>query len=80
MGYGDARVSAVAAELRVEKAARQVPMELLADRSGVPVETLFQYLAGIRDMPLMSFLAICEGLDVDPGDLLRRVGASERPH
>ncbi len=55
-------------------------MELLADRSGVPVETLFQYLAGIRDMPLMSFLAICEGLDVDPGDLLRRVGASERPH
>ncbi|WP_138444045.1 helix-turn-helix transcriptional regulator [Sinomonas susongensis] len=72
MVYGDTRVSAVAAELRVEKSARQVSMDLLAYRSGVPVDVLFQYLAGIRDMPLMTFLAICDSLEVDPSELLRR--------
>lgn len=79
MDYGDARVSAVAAELRVEKAARQVSMDLLADRSGLPVHTLFQYLAGIRDMPLMTFLAICESLEVDPSELLRKAQSSSAP-
>lgn len=72
MAFGDARVAAVAAELRALKAANDVPMELLASRCGLPVETLFQYLAGLKDLPVNAFVAICEALGADPADVLRR--------
>lgn len=70
-GSREVRVSAaVAEELRVVIARRNVKHVDLAARAGIPKSTLSQLLKGGAAMDLDQFVRICAALDLTPGDVL----------
>lgn len=68
-------IAAIAAELRAERAAKRMTITQLSQRSGVPSATLNRYLAGQRDVPVSTIIALASALEVDPGELLDRAVA-----
>lgn len=63
---------AVAAQLRAERAAREMTIDSLSATSGIPKQTLMRYLKGTRDIPIAAFYAIAEGLGIGADVLLDR--------
>jgi len=74
--YGQRFSAAVAAELRAERAAQNLTIQDLVERSGLVKVTLLRYLNAQRDIPVPALFAIANGLGVSPGVLLDR--AAER--
>jgi transcriptional regulator with XRE-family HTH domain len=68
-------IAAVAAELRAERAASRLTVKELSATAGVPVPTLNRYLAGERDVPGSTLVALAVALNVEPGTLLDRAFA-----
>ena len=66
----DKYVKAAAAELRAAQARAQLTDTALAERAGIPVQTLRRYLKGTRDTPASAIFRIAEALEVAPGRLL----------
>lgn len=64
--------SAVAAQLRAERAARQMTIHELADKSGVTEQSLQRYLSEKRDIPIPVLYQICAGLGVPVDEVIRR--------
>lgn len=75
---GKAESQAVAAQLRAERAAAELTIDQLSDRSGIHKQTLMRYLKGTREIPLASFYAIADGLGVTADELLERAQRRHR--
>lgn len=65
-------IEAMAAELRAEKAAKRMTLDDLSEASGVPKSSLVRYLDGTRDIPGSTFQQLCDGLTVDPAEMMTR--------
>lgn len=63
---------AVAAELYTAQRRSGMMQRDLARAIGISETTVQRYLAGAREIPLPVFVAICDALDVAPGDIMRR--------
>lgn len=70
--YAAAYNAAVAAELRAERAARQMTVEELAQSAGMVKGTLLRYLNAQRPIPIPALYSICIALKVDAGKILDR--------
>lgn len=68
--YGLAFAQAVAAELRAERSRLRVSFPDLAERTGIPRNTLLRYLNGQRDIPMPAFGRIARALGIDAGEML----------
>lgn len=68
----DSYAAAVAAQLRAERAARQMTVQQLAGKSGVTEQSLLRYLNEKRAIPIPALYQICEGLDIPVHELVRR--------
>jgi transcriptional regulator with XRE-family HTH domain len=64
--------AAVAAELRAERAARQLTVEQLAERSLIPKRTLLRLLNAERSINIEHLAAMAEALDTDPIRIMNR--------
>lgn len=71
----DNYASAVAAQLRAERAARQLTVSQLAEKSGVTGQSLLRYLNEKRPIPVPTLYQICEGLEIPVHELVRRAEA-----
>lgn len=47
-----------------------VKIQPLADKAGVPYQTLYRCLKGSQELKASEFLAVCTVLEVDPKDFL----------
>lgn len=65
-------INAIAAEVRAERAAKKMTIAELSQASRVPEATLNRYLAGKRDIPGSTLLALAGALGVEPGQILNR--------
>lgn len=63
---------ALAAQLRAERAARQMTMKDVAVASGLADSTVHRYLNGIRDIPVSHLFSIAAVLQVDVECLVSR--------
>ncbi len=70
--YGKQFNAAVAAELRAERAAKQMTVDALAAASGVPKGTLLRYLNAQRDIPVPALADLASALSIDPAVVLDR--------
>ncbi|MDR0593713.1 MAG: helix-turn-helix transcriptional regulator [Bifidobacteriaceae bacterium] len=70
--YGHQFNAAVAAELRAERAARQLTIRDVVSRSGLPEITVIRYLNDQRAIPVPALYAISQALGVEPGAMLDR--------
>lgn len=70
--YGDAFNAAVAAELRAERARKELSLDQLVAASGIAKSTVQRYLGGKRDIPIPSLVELCRALDVDPRLIFER--------
>ncbi|WP_161512738.1 helix-turn-helix domain-containing protein [Actinomyces howellii] len=68
--------AAVAAELRAERSAQKMTIDILAARSGIPKRTLLRLLNAERGVTLASLFAIASALTVDVVVIVQR--AEER--
>ena len=64
--FGDTFNSAVAAELRGERAKKQLTVDSLVASTGYAKTTVLNYLNGKRDIPLPALAELCRALSVDP--------------
>jgi transcriptional regulator with XRE-family HTH domain len=68
--------AAVAAELRAERAAQNLTVQQLAEKSEVPYATLRRYLAAERHIDVATIAALAEALDTTAVELV--MAATER--
>jgi transcriptional regulator with XRE-family HTH domain len=64
--------------IRSHRHALGLSQEALADRCGAHWTFVGQVERGRRNLSLHNLLRLAEGLEVDPGDLVRGLGAPER--
>lgn len=69
MEYGEAFDTAVATELRAQRARVRVTYDALVVGTGLAKTTLINYLEGRRAIPLAAFADICRALSVDQRDV-----------
>lgn len=65
--------ASVAAQLRAERAARQLMVRDLAEASGVMEQSLLRYLNGKREVPVPVLYQIVNGLGLGMGEFIARV-------
>lgn len=70
--YGDRFNTAVAAELRAERARKGTTYAALIADTGIAQSTLQRYLKGERDIPLPAFQDLCLALGVSPRIIFER--------
>ena len=63
--------------VRARRSSLGLSQEALADRCGVHWTFLGQVERGQRNLSLHNLLKLADGLDVDPGELVRRLEAPE---
>lgn len=74
--YGDDFNSAVAAELRAERARTGVTLVALVEGSGIAQSSVQRYLGGKRDIPIAALYDLCKVLGVDPRVIFERAQQS----
>lgn len=67
-----ARLQALKAELRAEKAAKELTYDDIAERSDMQKMTVHRYMSGTRDIPMGKLLLMCDALGVDVSALIER--------
>ncbi|WIY84298.1 helix-turn-helix transcriptional regulator [Propionimicrobium sp. PCR01-08-3] len=67
--YGDSFNAAVAAELRAQRARRQITVEQLTSLSGLGRTSVLNYLNAKRDIPMPAFMDLCRVLGVSPHEI-----------
>ena len=68
--------AAVAAELRGERAAKDLTTKQLSERAGIPYASLRRYLGAERHIDVATVAALCGALGLKPAEIVAR--ASER--
>lgn len=68
--------AAVAAELRGERAAKELTTKQLSEMAGIPYASLRRYLGAERHIDVATLAELCEALGLDVGELVSR--AAER--
>lgn len=69
--YGDAFRTALAAELRAQRARVEITVDELAKRTDLAKSTVLNYLKGKRDVPMGTFFELCLAMDANPEVLVR---------
>jgi transcriptional regulator with XRE-family HTH domain len=67
--YGDKFNSAIAGELRAQRARISMTIEELVEKTAISKSTVLMYLNDKRQMPMPAFFELCKALGVDPADL-----------
>lgn len=70
--YKENLPTAVAEQLRAERAARQMSFKDLVAATGMAEQTLIRYFNGKRDIPLNQLAAIADALGLSPVELVTR--------
>lgn len=70
--YAENLPTAVAEQLRAERAARQMPFKDLVTATGLSEQTLIRYFNGKRDIPMTQLAAISDALGLSPVELINR--------
>lgn len=73
---GEAFAKAVAAELRGERAKKDLLVSDLVERAGISKSAVLHYLNGQRDIPIPAFFALCDALGVSPTVIFKRAEES----
>lgn len=68
----DALNDALAAELRAERAVKNVTYSVLEAKTGIPERTLMRLFKGDRDLRAAHLILITGVLEVTPADLIAR--------
>ncbi|WEV53079.1 helix-turn-helix transcriptional regulator [Bifidobacterium sp. ESL0704] len=64
--YGESFASALAAELRAQKARKKVSDDQISQAVGVHRVSVSRYLTGERPIPMVVFADMCRFLEVSP--------------
>lgn len=70
--YGDNLASAVAEQLRAERAAANLTQKELAEKAGLKEQSVMRYLNGVREPNAGQLGALCDALGITPQDLMMR--------
>ena len=73
--YGERLEAAVATQIKVELAERDMDEKDSAAKVGVERATLNRYLKGHRSMPMPAFFKLAESLSLSPQALMQRAEA-----
>ncbi|NWL13259.1 hypothetical protein DM793_18505 [Paenarthrobacter nitroguajacolicus] len=73
--YGERLEAALATQIKVELAERDMDQKDLAAAMGIERATLNRYLKGHRSMPMPIFFKLAESLAVSPQALMQRAEA-----
>jgi len=73
--YGERLEAALATQIKVELAERNMDQKDLAAAMGIERATLNRYLKGHRSMPMPIFFKLAESLGVSPQALMQRAEA-----
>ncbi len=73
--YGDQLELALAKQIRVELAERDMEQKDLADAVGIGRTSLNRYMQGHQSFPMPVFFRIAEALDLSPKALMERAEA-----
>lgn len=68
--YGEFFASALAEELRAQKARKQVTDDEIAAATGIHRISVGRYLNGERAIPIMVFADICDFLQIPPAQII----------
>ena len=63
---------AVAAELRAERARKNITVARLVEASGISKSAVLHYLNGKRDIPMRALAELCQALAVKPSVIAAR--------
>lgn len=72
----DPYTAAFAAELRAERARKQIQFDDIAAKTGINKRTLFRLFDGERDLRAKHLILIADALGVDAQDIITRVEAA----
>ena len=67
--------AALAKQLKIEIAERDMDQKDLAEAAGIERATLNRYMRGHRSMPMPTFFKIAAALDMSPKELMERAEA-----
>lgn len=70
--YGERLEAALATQIKVELADREMEQRDLADAVGIESATLSRYMTGKRSMPMPTFFKVAEVLGLAPQILMQR--------
>ncbi|SDW34394.1 Helix-turn-helix [Arthrobacter sp. cf158] len=73
--YGERLEAALATQIKVELAERDMDQKDLAAKMGIERATLNRYLKGHRSMPMPAFFKLAESLGLSPQALMQRAEA-----
>jgi transcriptional regulator with XRE-family HTH domain len=80
--YGKYFADSVAAELRAEKARRNITEAQIAEKSGIHRVSVSRYLSGVRAIPMATLADLCRALGLDTFELVNKaeIAAKKRAH
>lgn len=67
--YGDRFNSAIAGELRAQRARISMTIDELVEKSGISKSAVLYYLNEKRQIPMPAFYELCAALGADPAEL-----------
>ena len=77
--YGERLEAALATQIKVELADREMEQRDLANAVGIESATLSRYMTGKRSMPMPTFFKVAETLGLSPQVLMQRAEARVQP-
>ena len=78
--YSEIFASAIAEELRAQKARRKVSDEQIAQSVGIHRVSVSRYLSGDRPIPMMTFADLCSFLQISPTAVIDKAEQQARRH
>ena len=73
--YGTRLEAALATQIRIELAEREMEQRDLAAAVGIESATLSRYMTGKRSMPMPTYFKVAEVLGISPKTLMERAEA-----
>lgn len=67
--YGDKFNSAIAAELRAQRARINMTVADVVEKTGISKSAVLTYLNDSRQIPMPAFFELCAALEADPAEL-----------
>lgn len=76
--YGKLFETAIAAELRAEKARKSITEAEIAEKLGIHRVSVSRYMSGARSIPIATFGDLCRILNLDAFEIVNRAEISAR--
>jgi transcriptional regulator with XRE-family HTH domain len=73
--YGERLDAALAAQIKVELAEREMEQKALASALSIESATLSRYMTNKRSMPMHTFVKVAEAFGLSPYELMKRAEA-----